>query len=86
MVELLGMQSADEAHIICYGLQVREQIGNPNTGFSTFFKFVFGFLGCTKQSWTGTDKGELFAFEHFLGAELPVSFLELRFIVKKIEM
>ena len=86
MIKLLGMQSADEAHIIRHGLQVREQIGNPDTGFSTFFKFVFGFLGCTKQGWTGTDKGELFALEHFLRAKLPVSFLELRFIVKKIEM
>jgi hypothetical protein len=31
-------------------------------------------------------KGKLFALEHFLGAKLPVSFLELRFVVKKIEM
>ena len=50
MVELVGMQSTNEAHLVRAGLQIGKKIGNLNTRLTTAAKLEFRIFRCSEQS------------------------------------
>ncbi len=86
MVELVGMQSSDEAHFVRASLQIRKKIGNLNARLSAASEVELRILRSPEQGRAGTDEGELLALEHFLRTKLTVALLKLGLVIEKVEV
>lgn len=82
MIELVGIYSFQERHLVGNAREVWQVIGDIRAGLTALFKDSLR----SEHFRDAADERETFAFEERWGAKLVVEFLKLGFIIEELKL